>query len=74
MTGANILFVAIGAVALIGGLTLLFASLRHHRANHPTGVAMLIGGMMVTAFGLMLAGFAIAYTMAAPLGAMEPAR
>ena len=74
MTGANILFVVIGATALIGGLVLLFAALRHHRANHPKGVAMLIGGMMVTAFGLMLAGFAIAYTMAGPLDVAEPAQ
>ena len=72
MTGANILFVGVGAVALLGGLTLLFTALRHHRANHPKGVAMLIGGMMVTAFGLMLTGFAIAYTMAGPLKSMEP--
>jgi hypothetical protein len=28
---------------------------------------MLIGGMMLTAFGLILAGFAIAYERAAPL-------
>jgi hypothetical protein len=28
---------------------------------------MLIGGMMMTAFGLVLAGFAIAYQRAAPL-------
>jgi drug/metabolite transporter (DMT)-like permease len=71
MTGANILFVAIGVAALIGGLALLFTALRSHRANHPqanspTRVAMLIGGMMVTAFGLMLTGFAIAYTTAGP--------
>ena len=66
MTGANILFVAVGAIALLGGLALLFTALRHHRANHPKGVAMLIGGMMVTAFGLMLGGFAIAYTAAGP--------
>ena len=72
MTGVNILFVGVGAVALLGGLTLLFTALRHHRANHPKGVAMLIGGMMVTAFGLMLTGFAIAYTMAGPLNSMEP--
>ena len=64
MTGANILFVAIGAIALIGGLALLFAALRHHRANHPRGVAMLIGGMMAAAFGLLLGGFAIAYAAA----------
>ena len=74
MTGANILFVAVGIVALVGGLVTLFTALRRHRANHPKGVAMLIGGMMVTAFGLMLTGFAIAYTLAGPLNSMEPAQ
>jgi drug/metabolite transporter (DMT)-like permease len=66
VTATNILFVAIGATAFVGGLALLFTALRHHRANHPKGVAMLIGGMMITAFGLMLSGFAIAYTTAGP--------
>jgi hypothetical protein len=28
---------------------------------------MLIGGMMLTAFGIVIAGFAIAYNAAAPL-------
>ena len=74
MTGANILFVAIGAIALIGGLATLFTALRSHRANHPKDVAMLIGGMMVTAFGLLLAGFAIAYTVAEPLDAAGSGR
>ncbi|MEO8175469.1 MAG: DUF308 domain-containing protein [Sphingomicrobium sp.] len=66
MTGTNILFVAIGGLAFVGGLVLLVAALRHHRRNHPKGVAMLIGGMMATAFGLLLSGFAIAYTTAGP--------
>ena len=73
MTGMNILFVAVGAIALVGGLALLFSALRQHQRNHPKGVAMLIGGMMITAFGLMLGGFAIAYTAAGPLPA-ESAR
>ena len=66
MTGANILFVVVGVVTLLGGLVMLVTALRSHRVNHPKGVAMLIGGMMVTAFGLMLSGFAIAYTSAGP--------
>ena len=63
MTG----FVVIGAIALIAGLTLLVTGIRKHKAQHPKHVAMLIGGMMLTAFGLVLAGFAIAYQTAAPL-------
>ena len=63
MTG----FVVIGAIALLGGLTLLVTGIRKHKAQHPKHVAMLIGGMMLTAFGLVIAGFAIAYQNAAPL-------
>ena len=60
-------FVLIGAIALLAGLTLLVTGIRKHREQHPKHVAMLIGGMMMTAFGLILAGFAIAYQNAAPL-------
>ena len=60
-------FVLIGAIALLAGLTLLVTAIRKHKAQHPKHVAMLIGGMMLTAFGLILAGFAIAYQNAAPL-------
>jgi len=63
MTG----LVVIGAVALVAGLALLVTGIRKHKAQHPKHVAMLIGGMMLTAFGLVLAGFAIAYQTAAPL-------
>ena len=58
----NVLFVAIGALSLIAGLTVMLLALRHHRREQPKGVAMLIGGMMATAFGLLMAGFAIAYS------------
>ena len=60
-------FVVIGAAALIAGLTLLVTGIRKHKAQHPRHVAMLIGGMMLTAFGLVIAGFAIAYQRTAPL-------
>ena len=60
-------FIALGAIALLAGLTLLVTAIRKHEAQHPKHVAMLIGGMMLTAFGLILAGFAIAYQNAAPL-------
>jgi len=60
-------FVALGAVALIAGLSLLVTGIRKHQAQQPKHVAMLIGGMMLTAFGLVIAGFAIAYQNAAPL-------
>ena len=60
-------FIPLGAVALIAGLALLVTGVRKHKAQHPKHVAMLIGGMMLTAFGLIIAGFAIAYQNAAPL-------
>jgi len=60
-------FVLVGAIALLAGLALLATAIRKHKAQHPKHVAMLIGGMMMTAFGLILAGFAIAYQAAAPL-------
>lgn len=61
------LFVPLGIVILVGGVALLVTGIRRHREQHPKHVAMLIGGMMMTAFGLVIAGFAIAYERAAPL-------
>ena len=60
-------FIAAGAVALVAGLVLVVTGIRKHEAQDPRHVAMLIGGMMLTAFGLIIAGFAIAYQSAAPL-------
>ncbi len=60
-------FVSIGATALLVGLSLLVTGIRKHKAQQPRHIAMLIGGMMMTAFGLLMAGFAIAYQNAAPL-------
>ncbi|HEY8592700.1 MAG TPA: hypothetical protein VIL42_07530 [Sphingomicrobium sp.] len=61
------LFVVIGAIFMIGGLTALAIALRHRREQRPRYAAMLIGGMMATAFGLVLAGFSVAYKATAPL-------
>ena len=61
------LFIPLGIVILLGGLAVLVTGIRRHREQHPKHVAMLIGGMMMTAFGLIIAGFAIAYERAAPL-------
>ena len=59
--------ILLGGFALIAGLVLLVTGIRKHKAQHPKHVAMLIGGMMLTAFGLVIAGFAIGYQSAAPL-------
>jgi hypothetical protein len=70
------LFIPLGIVLLLGGLALMVTGIRRHREQQPKHVAMLIGGMMMTAFGLVIAGFAIAYEHAAPLdlNASEPSR
>jgi hypothetical protein len=60
-------FIIIGAVATIVGLALLVTAIRHSHEQQPRYAAMLIGGMMMTAFGLVIAGFAIAYQHAGPL-------
>jgi len=68
-------FIPLGAVFAVVGLTLVGTGIRHHGERQPRHTAMLIGGMMATAFGLVIAGFAIAYQAAAPLdlntGAMQ---
>lgn len=65
MTLANL---GVGLAALLCGLAMLAVTLkrhrRDHRANDPRGVAMLIAGMMATAFGLFITAFAIAYATA----------
>ena len=60
-------FILIGAVAVVVGLVLLVTAIRHQSEQQPRYAAMLIGGMMMTAFGLVIAGFSIAYQRAAPL-------
>jgi Ca2+/H+ antiporter len=60
-------FISLGILALMVGGTMLVTGIRRHQAQHPKHVAMLIAGMMITAFGLLLTGFAIAWQAAAPL-------
>jgi len=72
MNTIDLINLAIGLAALAGGLAMLAFTLKRHRRDHPRGVAMLIAGMMVTAFGLFITGFAIAFALGEP--AMEAAR
>ena len=76
MTPANMLFVVVGAVILLVGLAMLVTAIRGGANARPRNAVLLIAGMMATAFGLVLGGFAIVYATAAPLdlNAAEPAR
>ena len=64
MSGIGLINLGVGLTALIGGLTMLFVALKRHKRDHPKGVAMLIAGMMVTAFGLFITAFAIVFATA----------
>jgi zinc transporter ZupT len=63
----SLLIPLVGAAIALAGLALLVTAIRHHGERQPKYAAMLIGGMMMTAFGIVIAGFAIAYQRAAPL-------
>ena len=60
-------FVILGVLAAMVGIALLVTAIRHQSEQQPRYAAMLIGGMMMTAFGIVIAGFAIAYQRTAPL-------
>lgn len=66
MSGANILFVVVGGLLLLAGLASLVIGIRTIKADEKTGNALLIGGTMALAFGLILGGFAIAYATTKP--------
>jgi hypothetical protein len=60
-------FVILGAIAALAGTMLVVTGIRRGPDTHPRNTAMLIGGMMMTAFGIVIAGFAIVYQNTAPL-------
>ena len=59
-------FVVLGAIVALAGLAVLATGLRTP-LGEPKRQAMMIGGTMAAAFGIVIAGFAIAYESAAPL-------
>ena len=71
----DLINLGIGLTAFLGGLTMLFVALKRHKRDHragdPRGVAMLIAGMMVTAFGLFITAFAIAFAFGEPVESMR---
>ena len=66
MSRANILFIVGGGIAILIGLVMLATSLKNRGGDQRKHTALLISGMMVFAFGLILAGFAIAYATTDP--------
>ena len=70
----NILYVAIGAVAALLGGGMLFAALKGKPGEDPKSTALLIAGMMIAAFGLLMAGFAIGFAASDPIALNAEAR
>lgn len=62
----NIFFVILGGLSALLGLLTLIAALRGKPGESRKSTAQLISGMMLLAFGLVLAGFAIAYATTDP--------
>ena len=60
-------FIIIGVFAALVGISLVFTGIRRGPDAEPKNRAMLIGGMMLAAFGIVIAGFAIVYNNTAPL-------
>ena len=71
MSVMDLINLGIGLTAFLGGLVMLFVALKRHKRDHPKGVAMLIAGMMVTAFGLFITAFAIAFAFGEPVESMR---
>ena len=60
MNAIDFVNLGLGLAAFIGGLAMLGFTLKRHKRDHPKGVAMLIAGMMITAFGLFITAYGIA--------------
>jgi hypothetical protein len=66
----NMFSVILGAIATLVGLGILVTAIRNRGdGEDPRSNIMLIAGMMITAFGLLIAGFAIGYATSGPLDA-----
>jgi hypothetical protein len=62
------LAVVLGAIAAIAGASLVLTGIRRGPDQAPRNMVMLIGGMMMTAFGILIAGFTLVYQNTAPFG------
>lgn len=62
----NIFFLILGGLSALLGLLTLIAALRGRVGESRKSTAQLIAGMMLLAFGLVLAGFTVAYSTTKP--------
>ena len=53
------LFLIVGPVAMLAGIAMMIVAIRGGVGENPKSTAMLIGGMMGCAFGMLLTAFAI---------------
>jgi hypothetical protein len=60
-------FVTVGILAALAGAALVLTGISRGPDAAPRNMVMLIGGMMLAAFGIIIAGFAIVYSNTAPL-------
>jgi hypothetical protein len=61
------LFLILGPIAMLAGIAAMIAAIRGGVGENPKSTAMLIAGMMATAFGLMLTAFAISMSGSTPV-------
>jgi len=54
------IFMILGPIALLVGVTMMIVALRGGVGTSPKATAMLMAGMMAAAFGMLLTAFAIA--------------
>lgn len=59
---ARTIFMIVGPVAVLGGIAMMIAAVRSGVGTNPKSTAMLIAGMMATAFGMLLTAFVIGST------------
>lgn len=60
-------FIIVGVIAAFVGISLVVTGIRRGPDAAPANMVMLLGGMMLTAFGIILAGFSLVYSNTAPL-------
>jgi drug/metabolite transporter (DMT)-like permease len=61
-------FLVLGSLVALAGIGAVVFAIRNRRGGgDPKTNAMLIGGTMAAAFGIVIAGFSVAWQSAAPL-------